>query len=109
VTTLLLSHGWTPLGLVHSARTITGTELKAATVQFDQRCAGDGCCSGRPDPLIPLVPHHVIGHAIAGKTSLGETLMICPTLHHDLHTGKRTIRLRNGRLLNEHGYLKDDG
>jgi hypothetical protein len=105
VTTLLLSHGWTPLGIVHSARTLTGTELKAARAQFDQRCAGDGCCPGTPDPLIPLVPHHVIGHAVAGRTSLGETLLICPTLHHDLHTGKRTIRLRNGRLLNEDGYL----
>jgi hypothetical protein len=90
---------------VHSARTITGTELKAANAQFDQRCAGDGCCPSTPDPLIPLVPHHLIGHAVAGRTSLGETLLVCPTLHHDLHTGKRTLRLRNGRLINEHGYL----
>ncbi|HUR14494.1 MAG TPA: DUF222 domain-containing protein [Mycobacteriales bacterium] len=109
VTTLLLSTGWTPLGLVHSARTITGTEHKAATVQFDGRCAGNGCCPGQPDPLIPLVPHHVIGHALAGRTSLGETVMACPTLHHDLHAGKRTIRLRNGRLIDENGYLDEDG
>jgi hypothetical protein len=107
VTTLLLSRGWTPLGVVHTARTITGTEHKAATAQHDQRCAGDGCCPGKPDPLIPLVPHHVIGHAVAGRTSLGETILACPTLHHDLHSGKRTVRLRNGRLINEHGYLDE--
>jgi hypothetical protein len=107
VTTLLMSHGWTPLGVVHSARTLTGTEYKAATVQFDNRCAGDGCCPGTPDPLIPLVPHHVIGHAVAGKTSLGESLLACPTLHHDLHSGKKTVRLRDGRLLNEHGFVDD--
>ena len=105
VTTLLMSHGGTPLGVVHSARTITGTELKAARVQFANRCAGDGCCPGTPDPLIPLVPHHVIRHAVAGKTSLGENLLVCETLHHDLHTGKRTVRLRDGRLLNEHGFV----
>ncbi len=109
VTTLLLDHGWTPLGIIHTARTLTGTELKAARVQFDNRCAGDGCCPGTPDPLIPLVPHHVIGHAKTGLTSLGETVLCCETLHHDLHTGKRTIRLRNGRLLNEDGYLSDEG
>jgi hypothetical protein len=55
------------------------------------------------------VPHHVIGHAVAGRTSLGVSLLICPTLHHDLHTGKRTIRLRNGRRLNEDGYVEEDG
>jgi hypothetical protein len=107
VTTLLMSRGWKPLGVVHSARTITGTELKAATVQFDNRCAGDGCCPGIPDPLIPLVPHHVRMHAIFGQTSLDETILACPTLHQDLHLRKKTIRLRDGRLLSEQGWVED--
>jgi hypothetical protein len=108
VTTLLMSRGWKPLGVVHSARTITGTELKAATVQFDNRCAGDGCCPGTPDPLIPLVPHHVRRHALFGQTSLEENLLACPNLHADLHVGKRTIRLRDGRLINEDGWIEDE-
>jgi hypothetical protein len=109
VTAMLMSSGWKPLGIVHSARTVTGTELKALTAQFDNRCAGDGCCPGTPDPLIPLVPHHVKQHAVYGRTSIDETILACPTLHHDLHTGKRTVRLRDGRLLNEDGYLHDSG
>ncbi|MDP9181784.1 MAG: HNH endonuclease [Actinomycetota bacterium] len=107
VTTLLMSRGWNPLGVVHSGRTITGTELKAATVQFDNRCAGDGCCPSTPDPLIPLVPHHIRMHALFGQTSLDETVMACPTLHRDLHTGKKTIRLRDVRLLNEQGWVEE--
>jgi hypothetical protein len=47
-------------------------------------------------------------HAQYGQTSLDETLLLCPTLHHDLHTGKKTLRLRNGRLLNEHGWLDNN-
>ena len=107
VTSVLLSTGWTPLGIAHHGRTHTAAERTATQVQFDNRCAGDGCCPGHPDPLIPLVPHHVIKHAIAGRTSLTETLLACPTLHHDLHTGKKTIRLRDGRLINENGFVTD--
>jgi hypothetical protein len=107
VTALLMSSGWKPLGVVHSARTITGTELKAVTVQFDNRCAGDGCCPGTPDPLTPLVPHHVKQHAVYSRTSIDETVLACPTLHHDLHSGKRTVRLRDGRLLSEEGWVPE--
>lgn len=105
ITTLLMSRGFKPLGIVHSGRTLTGTELTAAQAQSNNRCAGDGCCSDEPDMLTPLVPHHIVMHSVGHTTSLDETLMICPTLHHDIHTGKKTIRLRDGRLLNENGYV----
>jgi hypothetical protein len=107
VTTLLMSHGWKPLGVVHTARTITGTELKAVRAQYGNRCAGLDCCPGTPDPLVPLVPHHVRRHAVFGQTSIEETLLVCDRLHADLHVGKRTLRLRDGRLITEDGYLEE--
>jgi len=106
VTSLILSRGWKPLGMAHTGRTLTGAERKAAGVQFDQRCAGLECCSGRPDPLVKLVPHHLIRYVDGGTTSLEETVLACPTLHHDLHSGKLTVRLRDGRLVNEHGVVE---
>jgi hypothetical protein len=105
VTTLVMSRGWMPLGLVHTARTITATELKAVRAQFGNRCPGIDCCPAAPDPLTPLVPHHVRLHSVHGQTSLDETLLVCDRLHQDLHVGKRTIRLRDGRLITEDGYL----
>jgi len=107
VTTLLMSDGWVPLGVVHTLRTLTGRERTASQVQFDHRCAGDGCCSGQPDPLIVLVPHHVRRHATFGRTSLEETLLVCERLHQDLHLGKRTVRLRDGRLVDENGFVTE--
>jgi hypothetical protein len=107
VTTLLMSSGWKPVGVVHSARAITGTELKAVRTQFANRCPGLDCCPGTPDPLVPLVPHHVRRHALYGETSIEETLLVCDRLHQDLHVGKRTICLRNNRLVTEDGYLAD--
>jgi hypothetical protein len=107
ITVLLMSSGWTPLGVVHKQRTLTGTELTAAKVQFDNRCAGIGCCPGTPDPLIPLVAHHIDLFSTTGLTSLSTTVIACPVLHDDIHLGKRTIRLRDGRLITEDGYLHD--
>jgi hypothetical protein len=106
VTTLLLSQGWQPLGEVHSGRTLTGKERRALAVQWDGRCAGTDCCPGTPEPLRPLIPHHTQRFAKnGGRTSLGETIPCCDRLHDDLHLGKRTIRLRDGRFLHEDGYL----
>ncbi len=109
VTTLLMSRGWTPVGIVHTGRTVTGTELKAVRVQHDNRCPGIDCCPSEPDPLVPLIPHHVRQHAVHGTTSVSETLLVCDRLHADIHTGKRTIRLRDGRLITEEGWLVEHG
>jgi hypothetical protein len=105
VTALLVSRGGKPLGIAHSGRTLTGAERKAVHVQFDQRCIGIGCCRGRPDPLTRLVPHHVYKYADDGITMLEETLLLCDTAHHDIHTGKKTLRLRDGRHVNEQGWI----
>jgi len=105
VTALVMSRGWKPLGIAHTARTLTGLERNAIHVQFDQRCIGIGCCRGRPDPLTMLVPHHVRKYAADGITVLEESLLFCESAHHDIHTGKKTLRLRDGRLVNEEGWV----
>jgi len=53
---------------------------------------------------VRIRPHHVHGYAEDAITSLDDTLPVCDVLHHDLHDGHRTVRLRDGRYLNEHGF-----
>jgi hypothetical protein len=108
VTTLLLDRGWRPLGEAHSGRTLTAAERRALAVQYDNRCAGADCCPGTPDPLMPLVPHHVTRYSEHGQTQLEESLPLCDRAHHDLHTGKKLLRLRDGRLIDENGYITND-
>ena len=100
-----MSDGWVPLGVMHSQRTITGIETKAVRVQFGNRCPGIGCCTGQPDPLTPLIPHHVEMFSVTGTTSLFATLPCCEHLHADIHLGKKVIRLRDGSFISEEGYL----
>jgi hypothetical protein len=107
VTTMLLDRGWKPVGEAHSGRTLTASERRALAVQYNNRCAGADCCPATPDPLMPLVPHHVIRHTDSGHTQLEESLPLCDRAHHDLHTGKKLLRLRDGRLIDENGYLTD--
>ncbi len=105
VTTTVLTLGGKALRTIHSQRTLTADERRALDLEGAGRCAGDGCCPGTPDPLTVLRPHHVLGYAEDQTTSLEETLNVCDTLHHDLHTGKRTVKLRDGRWLNENGLV----
>jgi hypothetical protein len=108
VTALIMSRGGRPLGVAHSGRTLTGTERTALQAQSDNRCAAVGCCPGTPDPLRRLVPHHVRRYADDGITSIDESLLLCDTAHHDIHTGKRKLHLRDGRTVNEAGWIVVD-
>jgi hypothetical protein len=107
VTGYVLSQGLIPLGHTHTSRTLTAAERKALNLQGGPRCAGLGCCNA-DDPLTSLEPHHVQAWAATGHTALGETIWVCPTLHHDIHHG-RTRTLRNGRSLNDHGWTHPEG
>lgn len=104
VTAFVLGAGGKALRVVHGGRTLTGVERRALGVEGGDRCAGDGCCAGQPDPLVQVRPHHVRGYAEDQVTSLDETLPVCDVLHRDLHEGHRTVRLRDGRYLNEQGF-----
>jgi hypothetical protein len=105
VTTFVMSLGGKALRVVHSQRTLTADERRAQAAEGGDRCAGDGCCSGLPDALTAVRQHHVLGYAEDQVTSLDETLPVCDVLHRDLHEGHRTVRLRDGRFVNEHGFV----
>ena len=109
VTAYLASRGGKVLRVVHTGRTLTATERRAALIEQGNQCAGTGCCRGSTgsttDPTTDLRPHHVRRFTDDGRTSLEGTVMICDTLHYDLHEGGKTLRLRNGRYLNEHGWV----
>jgi hypothetical protein len=104
VTAYVVSMGGKALRTVHTQRTITGRERTGRGIETGQTCAGVGCCTGRPDPLRPLVPHHPVAYAICGTSSIEDTVLICEVLHHDIHEAQRTVLLRDGRYLNEAGY-----
>ncbi|MGB8649706.1 MAG: DUF222 domain-containing protein [Mycobacteriales bacterium] len=104
VSAFVLSLGGKALRVVHAQRTLTPDERRALAVEGGGRCAGDGCCPDEPDALVVTRPHHVMGYAEDQLTSLDETLPVCDALHRDLHEGHRTVRLRDGRYVNEHGF-----
>ena len=104
VTAFVLSLGGKALRAVHSQRTLTPIERKALNIETGGRCAGQGCCPDQPDPLQVLIPHHITMFSKSGRTSLDESLGFCDTSHQDIHEGKKTILLRDGRYLNEHGF-----
>ena len=107
VTGFVLGLGGKALRVIHSQRTITGIERKALDLEGGGVCAGDGCCSPRPDLFVRLIPHHVLGWAENLFTSLDETLMVCEGLHHALHDG-HVVKLRDGRYLCETGFLDEE-
>ena len=105
VTAYVLSKGLIPLGLVHQGRTLTATERVAANLQRGGLCDRFGCCRAG-DPLLTLTPHHVFAFSEYGRTCLAETIMACDALHDDLHHGN-TVQLRDGRWVNEHGWVDE--
>ncbi len=104
VTAYVLSRGGQALRAVHLGRTLTALERRGAHLEHRNRCAGVGCCRSGLDPTVELRPHHVIGYADSGSTSLDDTILVCDVLHRDIHEGHRRVRLRNGRHLTEAGW-----
>ena len=110
VTGFVLGLGGRALRAIHAQRTLTGLERRALEVEGGGVCAGGtaaGCCTGRPDALTPVRPHHVHGWAESRFTSLDDTLPVCDALHHAIHDGQ-TVRLRDGRFVDEHGFVDED-
>ncbi len=105
VTAFVLSLGGKALRAVHAQRTLTGLERRALAIESGGTCAGMGCCRGAPDPLVVIRPHHARRFADDGVTTIEETVPVCDVLHHDLHEGQRTVLLRDGRYLSEHGFV----
>ena len=97
----VLSLGGRVIELSHTERTLTPHERRAKKIETGARCQFAGC---RYRPGSALVPHHPDAWARTGRTSLRDTVLTCQRHHHDLHTGHKTLRLRDGRWINEHGW-----
>ncbi len=105
VTAFVLSLGGKALRVVHGQRTLTADERRALHLEGGGRCLVEGCCPPRPDPLVGLIPHHVRGFAEDKITTIDETVWICDRDHFAIHTLKLTLCLRDGRWLNETGFV----
>jgi hypothetical protein len=103
ITAFILRRGGKALRAVHAGRTLTAIE-RAVLIEHGNRCAGIGCCNPK-DPTVALRLHHTRRHADDGVTSVEETVLACEVLHQDIHEGGKTVRLRDGRYLNEQGWV----
>jgi hypothetical protein len=74
-------------------------ERRALRARWGPNCAVDGCHSTR------TVPHHVVPWWLSQLTRLRDLVPLCAGCHHDLHEGHRTLRLRDRRLIDHHGWV----
>jgi hypothetical protein len=106
VTRFVLSLGRKVIETSHTERTLKPHERRAKHVETGGQCQGAGCCHG---PGHRLVPHHPDPWAVSGTTSFFDTVMFCEQTHHDLHSGGKTIRLKDGRWLSAAGWVDGPG
>jgi hypothetical protein len=102
VTAFVLGLGGKALRVVHGQRTLSRRERRALGIETGGSCAVLDCPHGPGDPLTDLVPHHVRMFSVDGRTSIDETLMLCPQDHRSIHDG-RVLLLRDGRYVTEQG------
>ena len=95
---LLDAHGH-PVGASSTRRMPNRRERRALRARWGPHCAVAGC------PHTRTVPHHVIPWWLSGLTRLADLVPLCTSCHHDLHEGHRTLRLRDSRLIDDHGWV----
>ena len=81
-------------------RHATQRERRALHAQWGG-CAIDGCT----EPFSHTRPHHVIPWWLSKITRLKDLAPLCEHHHHDIHEGKRTLRLRDGRHIGPLGWV----
>jgi hypothetical protein len=96
---VLLDAARTPVGASGTHRHATERERRALRAMWGSYCSEDGCPSTR------TVPHHVNPWWKTGITKLADLVQFCDNTHHAVHDGHKTIRLRDGRLLDENGWV----
>lgn len=100
-TRFVLSLGRRVVEASHTERTLKPHERRIKRIETGGRCQAAGCSS---PPGRRLVPHHADPWASSRTTSLADTVLVCEATHHDLHSGGRTLRLRDGRWLDPRGW-----
>ena len=96
---VLLDALGTPVGASSTRRMPNRRERRAMRARWGPTCAVHGCHASR------TVPHHVEPWWRSGCTRLCDLVPLCASCHHDLHEGHRTLRLRDGRLIDDHGWV----
>jgi hypothetical protein len=95
---VLLDAAGQPVGASSSRRHANARQRRAITAAQGWLCAVNGC----PRPW--TVPHHVEPFWLSGRTVQRDLRGVCDGCHHDVHDGHRTLRLRDGRLIDELGW-----
>lgn len=103
ISRFVLSLGNKVLETSHTARSLKPHERRAKWIETGGRCQAAHCRCG---PHTKIIPHHVDGYARCGTTSIDDTANLGEPCHTDVHVHKRTIRLRDGRRLNENGWIE---
>lgn len=93
------AHGH-PVDTSGEHRHATRAQRRALKAQWGSTCAVNGCT--QPG----LIPHHVLWFGKGGLTVLANLVPLCPHHHRDVHEGRRTLRLRDGRLLSPDGWIR---
>jgi hypothetical protein len=101
VTRYVLGLGHRVLETSHTSRTLKAHERRIKHLETGGRCQGAGCTRG---PDCRLIPHHPDAFASCGTTTLGDTVLLCDPEHDAVHRGQ-TITLKDGRRLNQHGWV----
>jgi len=90
----------------HTQRTSTALERLILKVQGGVVCSGAGCARG-PATGHRLIPHHASLFSRTGTTELADTVLFCEIDHdHHLHDQRRTLRLKDGRVLGPDGWVR---
>jgi hypothetical protein len=98
---VLLDAARHPVGASGSHRHATERERRALHAKWGDYCAVLGCAS------TDTIPHHAEPWWKTGRTKLGDLVPLCKSNHHDIHDGHRTLLLRDGRRIDENGWVED--
>jgi hypothetical protein len=99
LTAVLLDAAGRPVGASGTHRNATKRERAALRARWGPTCAIAGCTR------TVTTPHHVVPWWIAKQTVLKDLIPICTPDHRDLHEDHRTLRLKDGRLIDELGWV----
>ena len=97
---VLLDAAGNPLGASTTRRAANRRERRALRAKWGPCCAVRGC------PSTATVPHHVRPWWLSHRTDLVDLVPLCEHCHRDLHEGHRTLRLRDRRWIDEHGWTQ---
>ncbi|MBC7373929.1 MAG: DUF222 domain-containing protein [Frankiales bacterium] len=101
-TRFILGLGRKVIEASHTERTLKAHERRAKHAETGGHCQAAGCSCG---PGRRLIPHHADPWWNSHTTSLHDTVLFCERDHALLHQG-RMLRLKDGRQLNEHGWVQ---